>query len=389
MIDNSFRRIISFSFSFFQIIIYITEFLISKEENIEYCPSKTDIGSTKILNNIINIGRKNFRYVNFASYSNGDMVFLTTSYLGNSTEQNTKIFYGFEQNGRPLINESYFYSFQLNESIIDREKHEGESLVIKQSGNNTDKKEFLLTLSKKFSFVEIYDFEKEIIYKKDLNIFANCTYNITSFRHAFIPLSSNDTNYYYLFGFINHQNIYIIQKHIFNSIQDFETEDTLIKNITIKNFNAKAPTSGLSCFQTEKQFIICFFLTSKSNFSIIAYDTNLEKMNNFNISSKIICSKNPFYKCLHLKEEIGIFSYYNNSFPVLFLLKYNNNSGFNYIIPEIILNETENNETKFLDDILLNDIIKITEKKIYYCCTETNKKKFFLFQYIYIIIHIK
>ena len=319
------------------------------------------------------------------------MVFLTTSYLGvnNILPQKTRIFYGFKKNGRPLLNGSYFYSIEMNitnenqelnetnKTKLNRNKYEGESLVIRESGNITDKKEYLISLSKKISYVEIYDFENEIIYKKDLTLFANCTDQIYSFRHAFIPILSNDSNYYYLLGFININNKFIIQKHLFNSIQNFESEDTLIKNITINKFKAKDQKSGVSCFQTEQQFIICFFLTSSLNLVITAFNTNLEEIKNFSISSKIInTSGNPFYNCLHLKEEIGIFTYYNNSFPVLIFLEYNNNSGFNNTIPEIILNIIRNNETKLDDDILLNYIIKITEKKIYYCCTETKKKNY-------------
>ena len=214
MINKSFTSILSFYFAFFQIIIYISEFLTSKEIR-GYCPSQTN--STAILNNIINIGKEKFRYANFASYSNGDMVFLTTAYLGvnNKSPQKTRIFYGFKKNGRPLLNGSYFYSIEmnitnenneLNETNItklNRNKYEGESLVIRESGNTTEKKEYLMSLSKKISYVEIYDFENEIIYKKDLTLFTNCTDQIYSYRHAFIPLLSNDSNYYYLLGFIN------------------------------------------------------------------------------------------------------------------------------------------------------------------------------------------
>jgi hypothetical protein len=317
--------------------------------------------------------------------------------MGNINPQKTRIFYGFKKNGRHLLNGSYFYSFEMNvtneikeinetnKTILYRNKYEGESLVIRENRNITDKKEYLMSLSKKFSFVEIYDFEKEITYKKDLNIFANCTFPIFSYRHAFIPLLSNDTNYYYLFGFINNQSRFIIQKHLFNSVQDFESEDTLIKNITINNFKAKVPTSGLSCFQTEQEFIICFFLTLNSNFVLAAYNTNLDEIKNISLSLKIENSNNnPFYKCLHLKGEIGIFTFYNNSFPVLLVLEYNNNSGFNNIIPEINLNITENNETHLDDDLLLNDMIKISENKIYYCSTEKSKETIYIISiYLY------
>ena len=238
MINNAFTNILSFSFSFFQIIIYISEFLASKE-NTGNCLSETEINSTKILNNIINVGREKFTYVNFASYSNGDMVFLTTSYKGDQLAKKTRIFYGFKKNGRPLLNDSYSYSIEINETMPVREKYESESLVIKESGNTTGNNEYLMSWSRMVSLAEIYDFEKKIIYKKNIENLINSNINILSFSHAFIPLISNDTNYYYILGFINSQSQYIIQKHLFKSIQKFESTDTLNKSITINKFTAK------------------------------------------------------------------------------------------------------------------------------------------------------
>ena len=182
MINKSFTSILSFYFSFFQIIIYISEFLAFKE-NTEYCKSEIDMNSTTILNNIINIGREKFRYVNFASYSNGDMVFLTTAYLdvGNINPQKTRIFYGFKKNGRPLLNGSYFYSFEMNvtneikeineinetnKTILYRNKYEGESLVIRESRNITDKKEYLMSLSKNFLLLKFMILKKKLHIKK-------------------------------------------------------------------------------------------------------------------------------------------------------------------------------------------------------------------------------
>ena len=141
---------------------------------------------------------------------------------------------------------------------------------------------------------------------------------------------SNDTNYYYILGFINANSQYVIQKHLFKSIKDFESKDTLIKNITINKFNAKSSESGLSCFQTEQQFIICLFLASNSNYSIAAYNADLEEIKNFSFISKSNTNYYPFYKCLHLKGEIGVFSYYEDSFPILLIKEFNKSKFENY-----------------------------------------------------------
>ena len=204
MKNNSFISFLCSNFSFFQVIFYISFFLF--EESLCSCKS-----NSTTINNIINVGPQYFRYINFASYSNGDMVFLTTSFKQNDRIENSRKFYGIKRNGRPLFNNDYFYSNEINEISKQNGKYESESLVVKESGNSTNKTEYLMSVSKYDSFVEIYDFENETIYKKELEKFTNNT--IKSFRHAFISLFSNDTNYFYLLGFIkdgiSSKNIYL------------------------------------------------------------------------------------------------------------------------------------------------------------------------------------
>ena len=372
-----FINISFFNSPFFLLMIYLPNFLFT--EILSFC----NMNSIN-LTSIINAGPEYFRYLNFANYSNGDMVFLSTSLKQYDAIQNMRIFYGLTKNGRPLFNGSYFYSTNVSEEIKENSKYESESLVVKESGK--DNSEYLMSLSKCDTFAEIYNFKNGAIYKKNLHDFvndANSGYkdnDINSYRHAFIPLFSNDSNYYYLLGFINYENKFIIQKHLFNSLQNFGNETTLKKSIQINNINSKKSSvfdkSGLSCFQTEKEYIICFFLNESFNYLIVAFDPNLEEINNVSISSNINTVNNVFYKCIHLKGEIGVFSYYEGFFPVLLLKEFDGYEFKNYFIPEINLNKTFH---ILNDNLQLNDIIKFNENKIYYCCTDPNKN------YIYII----
>ena len=52
-----------------------------------------------LLNNIIRIGDINSRYINFASYSNGDLIVETTAFPGNDK----RMFYAIKLNGRPFL----------------------------------------------------------------------------------------------------------------------------------------------------------------------------------------------------------------------------------------------------------------------------------------------
>ena len=57
--------------------------------------------------------------------------------------------------------------------------------------------------------------------------------------------------------------------------------------------------------------------------------------------------------------------------------EFNNNSEFNnYTIPDIILNKIGNHTLN--NDLLLNDIIKCNENKIYYCFTDSNKENIYI-----------
>ena len=52
------------------------------------------------ITNIIWIGDIDFRYINFATFSNGDMIIETTSYPFNAK----RMFYGLKQNGEYFFN---------------------------------------------------------------------------------------------------------------------------------------------------------------------------------------------------------------------------------------------------------------------------------------------
>ena len=76
-------------------LLYCTE----EEYKNETCKIDNEIIKMQWFNNIIRIGDKDFRYVNFANYSNGDMIVETTSCPGKSK----RMFYGIQSNGRALF----------------------------------------------------------------------------------------------------------------------------------------------------------------------------------------------------------------------------------------------------------------------------------------------
>ena len=346
-----------------------------KEENclqFSNCWISNQIIETQWLNNIINVEIKNMRYMHFASYSNGDLILQGSTY----PESDIRAFIGFKKNGRRLTNkENYCYSLNANQTI--RGKYESTNIAIKLSGNETYKKEYLLSVSKEKSYVEIYDFENDKNYQKYLYDFAKMKY-INSYQNVAIPLFSDNNDYYYLFGFIGNtseytDNKFVLQKHKFISLENFENDKTL----KLFHNNSKAIdifNTGFSCFQTEKHYIICFFLTSEEKYNITVYKQNLIKETSIEFSSKKIKFNQVFYKCIHLKGEVGIFIYYelntesNKFYPTLLFKDYHDNPPN---INDFSINKIDiiEYDIEFDPYLFLNDLIKINNNKICFCST--------------------
>ena len=55
---------------------------------------------------------------------------------------------------------------------------------------------------------------------------------------------------------------------------------------------------------------MCFFLTNDKKYIITAYDIELKEKKNIILPLTELNFPETFYKCIHLKKEIGIFIYY-------------------------------------------------------------------------------
>ena len=358
---SSYFKIIFQSLIFFY--IYIVNIIITQE-----------------LNNIINIGIPNFQYINFASFSNGDMILETSSNIYNN---NTKIFYGIKNNGRGYFEdpktqeENYFYSLNINQSnngII--KKNESENLIIQEANNQINTKEYLISIPKGDSYVEIIDFENNIIYQKEVTDFTDIDI-ISEEGNSFIPLFYNNSQCY-LFCFIGKNNSmssysFILQIHKFNSINKFENEKTkineIINNQTIILLKSFA---GISCFKTENEKIMCFFY-SNDYYIIEVYNLSLNFLDQLSIYGyNDDNSITPFCKCIHLKGEVGVFAYYskNTDYILKITFKEYTSNITDYSISEIVLNKIQ----QINRSLKLNDIIKINGNKICFCVSNRKTK---------------
>ena len=108
-------------------------------------------------------------------------------------------------------------------------------------------------------------------------------------------------------------------------------------------------------------FYLTKYSTSKVQYNIIAYDIDLQQKRS-TISFTNSYNTNPFYRCIHLKEEVGVFSYYksnsNSYYPILYFKQFSDIIT-NYTIPQIDLKYYQ-----FDTSLLKNDLIKLKENKI-------------------------
>ena len=103
---------------------------------------------------IVWIGDKNYSYVSFANYSNGDMLVETTS----NPSSSKRMFFGLKLDGETFFTNNGistpFYSLDTQNS----DKSESEIFAIKVGDTN---KEHIVSISKDDEYCEIYDFEQK------------------------------------------------------------------------------------------------------------------------------------------------------------------------------------------------------------------------------------
>ena len=351
-----------------------------------YCIINNTIIKTQWLTNIIVFGELNFRYINFVTYSNGDMIVETTS----CPNKPKRMFYGLKKNGRNFFKENTpFYSIIVQNQDNGGKKYESEILIIKLNDGDEKDKEYIISMTKSDAFAELYDFDNNKIYqKKMMNILGTTHQNL---RQAALTIISSDNKYYSIYGFINEGELYLY-KFFFSSVYDLEGED-LNKKLT-KFSNVKG--LSVSCFETEQKIIICFYTSNDGKKIILAIDINFNEKGKTDISPKdSTFDQSSFIKCIHLTGEIGVFTFYdkvdniNGLYPFLYFKTFldNGSSSGQFENSITIMNQEYIvlNSYKFTNNALMNDLTKISNSKI--CFTATNEEHETLFIIVLDIIN--
>ena len=100
-----------------------------------------------------------------------------------------------------------------------------------------------------------------VLNKKSVKSFTKYTYT-TTYRHALVPYKTMSQNsYFYLFGFIKSDISNSFTNSTFNLYKIRFKSDTSFPNRNRVISMPNAYGNIVSCFQTEKELFICFYLT--------------------------------------------------------------------------------------------------------------------------------
>ena len=306
-----------------------------------FISNKTTITS-QWLNNIICLGATNLRYINFATFSNGDMIVEATS----TSDYSDRIFYGIKSSGEPFFsNDQYHSKITISgETESNNARNEAEIFIV-----TIDSKEYVFSIGSGSNiYAELYDLSTCEVLSQKLSTSLLSTSKILSVRESASVLTVSNKNYI-IFPFLDSDTDLYIKKIYFSST------DIVNNSPTISSYSISSKGRAVSCFVTESNYIVCLFLHINimvlQYYHIGIYDTNLNKQKEIVTD---YCTKDhglfkdysDFSKCIHLEGDIGVFIFFKASkvgilyvvdtYPIIIFQKITSTSISDYL-PEISL----------------------------------------------------
>ena len=353
------------------------------ENNI--CSIDNEIIKTQWLNNFINFNEYRFRFTGMVINDNEELILETSPEETNGQ----RLFFRLTKDGRS------YYKNNDNEEILTRSilvldddkngvmRYESQIFLIKRNNNNLDgNKQFLVSISLYYGYMEIYDLDDNNISCSKIGASEFGNYIIFSKRGSIIEL--NNKEYIYIFigqilSDMSYRNYYLVlEKYIFydtninkrNLNNSFLIED--IKSIKV------CYSRIVNALKTISNNIILFYLTSNLDYKVEVLNQELEIQSEkyFEKIKNVYSEISIFFKCINLKENIIIFAYYkdkNNNTLQLFVenIEENNKNLTNMFSFEL-------NEYKFNNDINLNDLIKINNKRFSFVSTSFDNLELYI-----------
>ena len=358
----------------------VTRFCNKSEYDNNICSINNEQIKIQWLNDIIRVSNSvSYKYVN-PIYKDNILIIFSFPY---DEDQSNIIYskrktYALNKDGRPYFysKENKYFSSSITWTLnqIPRIKFFSPFAFLKSKKEKYSNisENFLLIVSASNKYTEAYNFLEDYL---QLKVWMNNTetdnfekYNNYNnyYKKSYIETSENGNEVLAVFNGAQGG----INKLIFVGYS-FELNNGLLlrKSYVYQHISPVSNTRMCSCLRTLNKIFGCFYINADKNFTFtfieftygIINQTNPKFLKSFNIEENYRLKKlNLFYKCFHLKNEIGIFIYlvdYNNLFIQIKELKTKSNNEFEMdTILKININKYNFNSVfEYCDSIRVND----------------------------------
>ena len=275
----------------------------------------------QILDNIIRLAGHPYRFNHFSFNYEGDMIIDTEAY----PLTYEKKFFGIKNNGKEFFsNEQGIKNYHFSMTFAyDNGRVEGESCFVKIKNDNSylNAKEFLMGISledgKNFK-VEFYDFNKN---KKYNYLTSSLFGQIYSKVFSIIPDPlNNDTEFNYYISYV--EKISDTTYKFYTKIINFNLNSNsgnISSNIINMAIKSAVEQTIISCFFTDDYIYACFYTKDNKDLRIWSFIPQNKTEYKLKIFGFSIDEKRRFYKGIHLRKNIGFFSYFKDNEHSLFM----------------------------------------------------------------------
>ena len=320
----------------------------------EICKISNSIAKTQWLTNIIKVGDNYYRLLNFALSSKNDLIMQTRPYNQTSVVS----CYGVKSNGKPLFNGNGHLKSIINIGGYVWSNNYGEIFLTIPKNS---KKEFIVYFGKKSDNLVLLDYENQSYFRVLIN------FRILTKRFFLQSLEKNDNFFYFAFiGKLNNnddKNYFFIFKCQF--VEDSVNQVMNLNLLTIiSKENLNNHKNMLSCYLSARKNVVCFYYSKNLNYTALLYDENLNEKNSFDFGRPSIYT-DLFFKCIHFKDEMGIFYYFlsENVKPIIDIVDFvEDKQTSNFIMKYKFKSLTTKNDN-VKPYLHLNSIIKVNDNK--------------------------
>ena len=338
----------------------VLKYCTKEEYDSEECTINNTIIKTQFPNKIIIIGEEKFKYLNFLTLSNGDMIIETSPFPAT----NKRIFFGLKQNGR-----YYFNKTNSNEETPFNSLYADEETEYKyESGNSIiiyNGKEYFVSIGRYNTYTELFDFDNgKIISKKTTELIG---YESKNIRPNLINIDKEENTFIFsCICDINNITYGINMKFDL----EFKSNKLVLSDKTERKIEYGSGEIS-SCFITKaNKLIICFNGYNKNwevlSFIISVYNEDFKPVNSLSFTPSGINIYIYFYS-IFFREDAGAFIYYKSEaetfYPIIFFKKYDlDDSSFKDYFSKNNLISLDN--YIFNPGYNMNELIKISDNKL-------------------------